>query len=559
MAEIVDALVVTLGLDTKGYEKGSKDAALSTKKLKDGLGDLRNETFGLLAAFAGASTLKAFFSYMVSGDAATGRLATNFGVATEELSAFQGAVRQTGGSMADANASFARANDLIFQSKQGITDSESEMKALGLSAKDLQNVPAMLEGIAAASERMDRNRFFNIVKQMGFNDATINVLALGKARYKELTDEALRNGAATRKSADEAIAYQKALADLSEKIEGKVRPVIQGLTVVFEELAQNEDAVDATMVGLAGAAFVLAIVFAPIPAFVAALTTELVLIYTQLERVGRQFHVGARLAEAWGAAVEIAKDLAHGDLSGAEAAYKRHTDYQDGLYRADVTPSEHAAIVAQNAKDGFGPNGPAPGGSAREEVLSFWKRTGRSDVESRGLLAAMLAENDTLDPSRRNGKGSSAVGLGQWLLPRQGDFYKRYGKSVAHATRAEQLEFLNYELTNGKEKAAGAAIHRAAASGDPLAVAIAYITQSMRPGKGEAGDIDRARRALYGARATASPRLAAGGGTHTTTTHIGTMTVHSASTDGKGLLRDVGAAVRNRSTITQADTGMQGT
>ena len=35
MANIIDALVVTLGLDAKGFKQGQKDASDATKKLAD--------------------------------------------------------------------------------------------------------------------------------------------------------------------------------------------------------------------------------------------------------------------------------------------------------------------------------------------------------------------------------------------------------------------------------------------------------------------------------------------------------------------------------------------
>jgi hypothetical protein len=45
--------------------------------------------------------------------------------------------------------------------------------------------------------------------------------------------------------------------------------------------------------------------------------------------------------------------------------------------------------------------------------------------------------------------------LAQWHPDRQADFAKFSGKDIRQASGVEQLEFINHELTRGKEKAAG--------------------------------------------------------------------------------------------------------
>lgn len=53
------------------------------------------------------------------------------------------------------------------------------------------------------------------------------------------------------------------------------------------------------------------------------------------------------------------------------------------------------------------------------------------------------------------GDGGNAYGLAQWHKERQADFARFSGKDIKKSTAEEQLEFINYELTKGKERSAG--------------------------------------------------------------------------------------------------------
>lgn len=87
---VIDALVVTLGLDDAKFKKGQKDSAEAllkfrkqgedthkkmteqTKGLVDGYKKIRNEVIALTAAILGANGLKSWISNTVHGQAALG-------------------------------------------------------------------------------------------------------------------------------------------------------------------------------------------------------------------------------------------------------------------------------------------------------------------------------------------------------------------------------------------------------------------------------------------------------------------------------------------------------
>src|SRR4051812_47527281 len=118
-ATVVDALVVTLGLDPKNYNQGLKKAvedlnkakfeASSTAKSIEASGKqaaqfftkLRNEAIALFAVFTGITGIKNFVADIVSTDAATGRLARNLGMSAATLTQWENAAELAGGTAGD--------------------------------------------------------------------------------------------------------------------------------------------------------------------------------------------------------------------------------------------------------------------------------------------------------------------------------------------------------------------------------------------------------------------------------------------------------------------------
>ena len=89
MTTVIDSLLVVLGLDSSGFDKGRKQTAEGFKKTRDeaektggslgefdkkaaaGFASLKNEAIGLFLAFQGASSIKDFVGNMITGDAST--------------------------------------------------------------------------------------------------------------------------------------------------------------------------------------------------------------------------------------------------------------------------------------------------------------------------------------------------------------------------------------------------------------------------------------------------------------------------------------------------------
>lgn len=115
-----------------------------------------------------------------------------------------------------------------------------------------------------------------------------------------------------------------------------------------------------------------------------------------------------------------------------------------------------------SAESGGGARSSGAGGSARvgpidpkkrDEAMAFFMSKGWTKEQAAGIVANFGAESGMNHSIV--GDNGQAYGLGQWHPDRQANFAKKYGKPIQGSSFLEQLEFANYEMTEGKEQAAG--------------------------------------------------------------------------------------------------------
>src|ERR1700744_501150 len=155
---LIDSLIVTLDLDPSKFTAGQKKPADSLLKVREDAVQTRkvweesnrrvaesfhgvtNELLGLGAAIIGVSSIADLIKQTVALDANVGRLAHNLGVSTEELSAWEGAIRQMGGSTQDADASIQSLVSAFEQIRlTGNSPRIPYFQLIGRSFKDLQD------------------------------------------------------------------------------------------------------------------------------------------------------------------------------------------------------------------------------------------------------------------------------------------------------------------------------------------------------------------------------------------------------------------------------------
>jgi hypothetical protein len=96
-----------------------------------------------------------------------------------------------------------------------------------------------------------------------------------------------------------------------------------------------------------------------------------------------------------------------------------------------------------------------------KRAFDFFVGSGWTEAQAAGLIASIEAES-RFDPHGPAGDHGMAIGLCQWHPPRQEDFHQQFGTDLGNATFGQQLEFVNFELRQGKEKPAGTRLVAAA-------------------------------------------------------------------------------------------------
>ena len=95
-------------------------------------------------------------------------------------------------------------------------------------------------------------------------------------------------------------------------------------------------------------------------------------------------------------------------------------------------------------------------------TIGMFQSLGWSKEQASGILANLQAESQ-MNPAAQGDKDPvtgqyKAYGVAQWHSDRQADFAKWAGHDIHGSSLNEQLAFVNYELTKGKEQAAGVAL-----------------------------------------------------------------------------------------------------
>lgn len=102
--------------------------------------------------------------------------------------------------------------------------------------------------------------------------------------------------------------------------------------------------------------------------------------------------------------------------------------------------------------------------SRQQQVIDTFVKRGWTTQQAIGLAAMLRGENSSFDPGKRE-VGGQGYGIAQWGSSRRKDFAAYaarmgWGTGSDHdiygSTLDQQLQFMNYELTWGKEKSVGA-------------------------------------------------------------------------------------------------------
>lgn len=108
------------------------------------------------------------------------------------------------------------------------------------------------------------------------------------------------------------------------------------------------------------------------------------------------------------------------------------------------------------------------GGARSQDVINYLMQKGWSREQATGIAANLYAESK-FDPSAP-GDGGKAYGIAQWHPDRQAQFRAFKGRDIRGSSLEDQLDFVDYELRNGNERAAGSALMGASTSGQAASI-----------------------------------------------------------------------------------------
>ncbi|WP_307847107.1 phage tail tip lysozyme [Pseudomonas veronii] len=402
------------------------------------------------------------------------------GLSTQNVQALGQALTAQGGSAQDALAAMLKMQDLMASPITGNVGWMGDVAKLGVNpdviigaqdtAEAFANIAGEFEHMSELNQRLAGNA-------LGLDDSTVRLLMRGREEVEKQLDSRGKLAVMTQKQIEDAARLTKATSeldlvftDIGNTIAGELAPafadlaedfvafyrgnkelVDSGLKEFFGELADNIELVAIAMALLGGSAALKGL--ASLRALIG---------------LG-----GAGAAGAGAAAVGGASMLA---VAGGSAAAL--------LYSSSLNSGEDTELLNNRLKKG--------GGDAVGATVDFFMAKGWTREQAEGVAANL--EQESGFKANAEGDGGQAYGLAQWHPDRQAEFAKQYGKDIRKSTGAEQLEFINHELTRGNEKAAGGKLRTATSAYDAASI---VSREYERPADKE-GEADRRGQAAAG-------------------------------------------------------------
>lgn len=499
MATIIEALLVTLGLDDAEFQKRRKgvDDGLDktrgkgretaseiddfTKNAALGFSKLRGEVVGMFLAFAGAKTATEFLTNLVTQVREMGTAAQIMGLQVNTLNAWGNAAKDAGGQASDAIQAFATINDyfadftrhpeIIGQkgklfNQLGLTGesdfSDPEQTLLRLAGQFQKEMATARASGDPEAEHRTRATFEQRLREFGItSQSMIRLIESGTDALKKEIEANKKRNTVTEQDVKAAQDATAAFNHLTMALFGLAQSM--GVIKTIDALAEGFDYLSGTSDRLGANARILTAGFL-------ALIDPVSQLILFLQKTGIISKETAATALAYTPAGYI---VSHGDST-------------------ETATQDSGGIGTSSGRFNTGRNG-RDAGTALKYLLA---NNVPMDV-ALGLTSVIVAEGGLGSPTG-GGHHGRAIGVGQLLGTRRKAFLAKYGP---HFTFENELEWMVHELRGGDP---GGKSVLSAGSSD--AAIIAAVTRFYRPAPGHetAGDIARARAFLQHYRAAAA-------------------------------------------------------
>ncbi len=642
---VIDALVVTLGLDPSGYVKGTAAAQASLKQMNaeelkaakeqeaatklrtEAYRKLATEVLGLFAVFTAGRGVADFVRDITAGDAAAGRLAHNLNMSVGDLQAWEGAAQRAGGSAAGIDAAFSSLTQQFQQfSLTGQSAVLPYFKQLGIDVSDangkLRPMSDLMLDLADKFSTMDPARAQTIGAALGLDSGTVNLLEQGRGAVQKLLDAQKQLGVANENDAKNAQNLQNDLLDLQQGVTSLARTILNDLSPdIHAALSGMDDWLKANRQWLADkitedikefAAWLKSIdwqaVLTGIRSFVDGADGAVHALggWKDATEVLFGLWLGSKFLGVLGSVGKLKLALSALLVDKALSAIDPNDDV--GTWIDQNIPGA-AAIDNFFSRFGLGRNYQQQGTAASQggtaapttaeqnklstQAIDYFISKGWTPEQAAGIVGNLQQES-SFNPQA--GAGTAHQGLAQWSAERQRDIEQHFGKALMSMSYEEQLAAIQWELTEGKQKAAGDALRQAKSAREAASVVDHtyevpgnYVVEDVNRGANAEARLSRYRadaatppdntdtgsptssRGLgwFGSKGTPPPagapsadaRYGSQAGSNVSNdnsseTHFhGPITVNTQATDAKGVANDLHGALSDRFAV-QANSGL---
>lgn len=544
MATVIDALVVTLGLNAKGFKQGAaevddslthtREESAKTAREMEARGKqaamffskVRNEALALLAVFTAGMGIKSFVSSTIQSTASLSRLSENLNMSAQDLAEWQLAAKNAGGSVEGITEQLKESADQVAKFKRGMAaETLPAFFQFGGKTEDLKDGNTYLEArarIVAEIYKTDRARAGLAANMMGLDAQQFNLYKDGPEgiarRRREQSGPAAEQAAAAQRAEQLRQKYDTAMNKLSSV----------GVNVLTALMPAFEFAVDKLIEFGNWIIQNRAVINETVKSWVKGAEQ----FFGGLSKFGDKVNefmdtpVGRVVKKALDIGVEATVPKAARDAErAANPGAMRYDDPKLNDYAAKVERDNGlpAGLLNSIKNKGERSNSDQVSPAGAKGVMQFmpatWGQYGKGDISN---------PYDSIDAA------------GRYFV----DLMKRYNGSVDAAI----TEY------NGGVKQARAVQNGGSPSATETINYLARVKEGLN-GNAALGSVSLAQAAQPTAQSGSSATTSTT--TNTSETHIsGPITVVTAATDGAGIARELGGIGKNQNLVQQGNTGL---
>jgi len=610
---VIDALVVTLGLDAADYDRNrariaedlrklrereaqqQKEAQAGWKKTGDAIGSTKNQLFALLSLFGATVGIKEFITSNVQGQAELGRLSKNLDINARRLEAWGVVAREMGGQASDAfNTLQNVAGGLAEAAIKGHSAFTDAARANGVVLTDssgrLLNYEGVLVNISKRLAQLPRQQAMWLAGQLGVG-SMFNQLMLGPDELKKRLDHAESLSKITAESTRHAQELQQQWADVQQRLKEASEVAFMALAPTLEKLAYRLadwlDSIDWDKVlrvlsetfaevdkvveefgGWKVAAEALGAVLAlkilsPLLGIVAALGQMIPLIGTA-GAAWAGWQVGKAIDEKTGVSQSEAGHAAGRAIASVLAMFG-NDDAQASLDLEDF--NSHDEAWKKNWRASYSRWSPADRAEFAKDHPEFLRLMKKDRPRgARNNNPGNLNYAGQAGAHLESGKGARFAAFdsmqdGVAALARQLQLYGGRGtdtideivKTYAPGADGNDVAAYVQALTGSTGFKAGQHLNMT----DPTVLSALIRGIVNQEGNGAyVSNQDILSGIMAGSKGGALASASRPAVQHTTEVHVGKIEVHTPATDGEGVARDLRRDIQRNGLIAQADTGL---